>query len=199
MRLRCKARSSASSPAGCTRRAPACMGSNTRSTTSGSPIVRVPPKPSPQHRRPIRHRHRRRRARSRRSNNVPNNNLRSSRPPRRNRHSRAGHRHRRGRAFSEKCPPPRGGATACTHLSWVRKRLHAVVPAEAGTHTPCPLDRLRRMGPGSTAGTTEMCACRSAEAGVESGFPSENAAMQKCFAAGPSLAGQAGALPSRAN
>ena len=29
-----------------------------------------------------------------------------------------------------------------------------VVPAKAGTHTLCPLDRLRRMGPGSAAGTT---------------------------------------------
>src|SRR6266567_3786464 len=28
---------------------------------------------------------------------------------------------------------------------------HEVVPAKAGTHTPCPLDRLRRMGPGSAA------------------------------------------------
>ena len=31
-----------------------------------------------------------------------------------------------------------------------------VVPAKAGTHTPCPLDWLRRMGPGSSAGTTKM-------------------------------------------
>src|SRR5438445_13224865 len=33
-----------------------------------------------------------------------------------------------------------------------------VVPAEAGTHTPCPLDQLRGMGPGSTAGTTQKIA-----------------------------------------
>src|SRR6266852_9960807 len=32
---------------------------------------------------------------------------------------------------------------------------HDVVPAKAGTHTPCPIERTRRMGPGSSAGTTE--------------------------------------------
>src|SRR4029077_11138739 len=31
----------------------------------------------------------------------------------------------------------------------------AVVPAKAGTHKPCPLVPLRRMGPGSAAGTTK--------------------------------------------
>jgi hypothetical protein len=34
--------------------------------------------------------------------------------------------------------------------------IKTVVPAKAGTHTPCPLDRLRSMGPGSclrSAGT----------------------------------------------
>src|ERR1700676_4467008 len=49
---------------------------------------------------------------------------------------------------------------------WVRRPLHVVVPAKAGTHTPCPLDWLRRMGPGATAGTTEMCACPTAFAGT---------------------------------
>src|SRR6266436_3590273 len=34
-------------------------------------------------------------------------------------------------------------------------------PRKAGTHTPCPLDGLRRMGPGSTAGTTQIYACRA--------------------------------------
>jgi hypothetical protein len=33
--------------------------------------------------------------------------------------------------------------------------LHDVVPAKAGTHTPCPLDWLRSMGPGALAGTTQ--------------------------------------------
>src|ERR1700676_718665 len=30
-----------------------------------------------------------------------------------------------------------------------------VVPAKAGTHTPCPIERKRRMGPGSSGGTTQ--------------------------------------------
>ena len=36
--------------------------------------------------------------------------------------------------------------------------IAAVVPAKAGTHTPCPIDKLLSMGPGSrlrSAGTTE--------------------------------------------
>src|ERR1700692_4010637 len=37
-----------------------------------------------------------------------------------------------------------------------------VVPAKAGTHTPCPLHGLRAMGPGASAGTTtENCATLS--------------------------------------
>jgi hypothetical protein len=51
-----------------------------------------------------------------------------------------------------------------------------VVPVKAGTHTPCPLDWLRRMGPGSLsaftrvfdalwAGTTLMGACHGAKEG----------------------------------
>jgi cytoskeletal protein CcmA (bactofilin family) len=39
------------------------------------------------------------------------------------------------------------------------KVFPGVVPAKAGTHTPCPLGRLRRMGPGSSAGTTETETC----------------------------------------
>src|SRR5580700_10783878 len=35
-----------------------------------------------------------------------------------------------------------------------RMPLCDVVPAKAGTHTPCTLDKLRRMGPGALAGTT---------------------------------------------
>jgi tripartite-type tricarboxylate transporter receptor subunit TctC len=38
----------------------------------------------------------------------------------------------------------------------MRMPLHVVVPTKAGTHSPCPFDELRCMGPGSTAGTTEM-------------------------------------------
>src|SRR5579862_5275588 len=30
-----------------------------------------------------------------------------------------------------------------------KRRCSPVVPAKAGTHTPCPFDRLRRMGAGS--------------------------------------------------
>jgi hypothetical protein len=32
----------------------------------------------------------------------------------------------------------------------------AVVLAKAGTHTPCPLDRLRSMGPGSVSAFTRI-------------------------------------------
>ena len=49
-------------------------------------------------------------------------------------------------------------------------RQRDVVPAKAGTHTLCPLDGLRRMGPGSTAGTTQMCASPSARAEDENRF-----------------------------
>src|SRR5207302_3203855 len=56
--------------------------------------------------------------------------------------------------------------------------LHGVVPGKAGTHTPCPLDRLRlhspsktgvnalMLGPGSTAGTTRECSETFQDAGM---------------------------------
>jgi hypothetical protein len=36
------------------------------------------------------------------------------------------------------------------------KNISGVDPAKAGTHTPCPLDRLRRLGPGSTSAFTRV-------------------------------------------
>ena len=40
----------------------------------------------------------------------------------------------------------------------VKNLAHPVVPAKAGTHTPCPLDMLARMGPGASAGTPKSAA-----------------------------------------
>ena len=68
--------------------------------------------------------------------------------------------------FSESEPvETQPGLSARSDLSilavdWVGKLSNApqaVVPAKAGTHTPCPFDQLRRMGPGSSAGTNRLC------------------------------------------
>src|SRR5260370_27857462 len=45
-------------------------------------------------------------------------------------------------------------------MNILRMASQRVVPAQAGTHTPCSLDRLRGMGPGSAAGTTQKFSCR---------------------------------------
>src|SRR6266700_477692 len=49
--------------------------------------------------------------------------------------------------------PPRNSTILLSWMCSFEPSLN-VVPAKAGTHTPCALDMLRRMGPGSAAGTT---------------------------------------------
>jgi hypothetical protein len=56
--------------------------------------------------------------------------------------------------------------------------LADVVPAQAGTHTPQQIERARRMGPGSSAGTTAWNRARTArrmlDAAAARYFPNVN-------------------------